>query len=128
MIKMQNWIPDELHILLRIADILLESFFNEITTRRNFQTEMLDVIKQIMKDIKVHFEFFVPKTSSGKWTWKSLMGPAKKIILEKFPVRAFLSGERGQKIEILWREFHRLYCVMRKKNHTFDEIDEFEKD
>ena len=59
---------------------------------------------------------------------KSLMGPAKKTILEKFPVNTFILGERGQKIELLWREFYRLYCVMKKENITFDEIDEFEKD
>lgn len=128
MIKIQNWIPDELHILLRITDILLECFFNEITIKRNFQKEILNIIEQTMKNIKVYFEFFAPKTSNGKWTWKSLMGPAKKIILEKFPVSAFISGERGQRIEELWREFYRLYCIMRKENHTFNEIDEFEKD
>ena len=128
MIKTQNWIPDELHILLRIADVLFECFFNEITTRKNFKNEILHEIEQIMKDIKVHFEFFAPKTSGGKWTWKSLMGPAKKTILEKFPVSTFILGERGQKIELLWREFYRLYCVMKKENLTFDEIDEFEKD
>ena len=101
MIKIQNWIPDELHILLRIADVLLECFFNEITIKRNFQNEILNIIEQTMKNIKVHFEFFALKTSNGKWTWKSLMGLAKKIILEKFPVSAFISGERGQKIEEL---------------------------
>ena len=68
MIKIQNWIPDELHILLRIADILLECFFNEITVKRNFQNEILNIIEQTMKNIKVHFEFFAPKTSNRKWT------------------------------------------------------------
>ena len=56
------------------------------------------------------------------------MGPAKKIILEKFPVSTFISGERGQRIEELWREFYRLYCIMRKEHYTFNEIDEFERD
>ena len=68
MIKIQNWIPDELHILLRIADILLKCFFNEIIVKRNFQNEILNIIKQTMKNIKVHFEFFAPKTSNEKWT------------------------------------------------------------
>ena len=45
MIKIQNWIPDELHILLRITDILLECFFNEITIKRNFQNEILNIIE-----------------------------------------------------------------------------------
>jgi hypothetical protein len=66
MIKIQNWIPDKLHILLRITDILLECFFNEITIKRNFQNEILNIIEQTMKNIKVHFEFFAPKTSNGK--------------------------------------------------------------
>jgi hypothetical protein len=71
------------------------------TIKKNFSNEILGIIEQIMKDIKVHFEFFVPRTPGGKWTWKSLMGSAKKTILEKFPVNAFILEERGQKIEIL---------------------------
>ena len=46
--------------------------------------------------------------------------------MKKFPVSTFILGEREQKIEVLWREFYRLYCVMRQENLTFDEIDEFE--
>ncbi|PKB92207.1 hypothetical protein RhiirA5_442765 [Rhizophagus irregularis] len=58
------------------------------------------------------------------------MGPDKKKILKEFQV-AHLSGRqstRGQKIEQLWREFYRLYKIIRQKSITDLEIDQFEAD
>ncbi|CAB4428149.1 unnamed protein product [Rhizophagus irregularis] len=56
------------------------------------------------------------------------MGPDKEILLQYFPVSEFISGSRGIDIENLWREFYRLYKILRKSSHTDEEILEFEKD
>ena len=56
------------------------------------------------------------------------MGPDKKKMLEKFPVSQFISGIRGKDIEKLWREFYRLYEILRKAYLSDQEIDQFEID
>jgi hypothetical protein len=56
------------------------------------------------------------------------MGPDKKKMLQYFPVNEFIIGMRGVIIENLWREFHRLYEILRKPSHTEEEILKFEED
>ena len=59
------------------------------------------------------------------------MGPDKKKILKGFRVANLFNEQqaaRGQNIEKLWREFYRLYKVMRQKSITNEEIDQFEVD
>ncbi|PKK61451.1 hypothetical protein RhiirC2_718407 [Rhizophagus irregularis] len=82
-IRQENYIPDELHLLLRISDVLMEYFERLIKSQ----------IEQAMKSINVHFEFFKSKFHSGKWDWTSLIGPDKKKVLQYFPVTNFISGQ-----------------------------------
>jgi len=56
------------------------------------------------------------------------MGPDKKKLLQYFPISEFVSGVRGVAIENLWREFHRLYEILRKPSYTEEEILKFEED
>ncbi|PKC50471.1 hypothetical protein RhiirA1_486281 [Rhizophagus irregularis] len=49
-----------------------------------------------MQNIKVHFEFFKSRSTSGKWNWTSLIGPDKKEILRKL----FLSDQEIDAFEI----------------------------
>src|SRR5947207_2001842 len=49
-------------------------------------------------------------------------------LLQYFPVSEFIFGSHGIDIENLWREFYRLYKILRKSSHTEEEILEFEKD
>ncbi len=122
----KHYIPDELHLLLRISDVLLECFFNDLFKKREFEQQIKSQIEQAMKIIKVHFEFFKSKSHNGKWDWTSLMGPDKKKVLQSFPVTQFILGKRGEDIEKLWRNFYELYLVLRKPILTNSEIDNFE--
>ncbi|CAJ0825033.1 21108_t:CDS:2 [Entrophospora sp. SA101] len=56
------------------------------------------------------------------------MGPDKKKVLENFPVCKFVPGTYGENIEKLWKEFFRLYMILRKPLHSDEEINEFEID
>ena len=56
------------------------------------------------------------------------MGPDKKKVIEYFPVSQFISGTRGQEIEKLWKEFFRLYKILRKPFLLDQEINAFEID
>jgi len=123
-----NWIPDELHLFLRISDVLITEFFNDLNEDpKVFREKISGQILAEMKRIKVHFEFYESKTLRGKLGWTSLMGPAKLTLLENFQVSHFITGKRGQDIENLWHEFLSLYKFMRQPELSYDQIDEFEK-
>ncbi|POG78942.1 hypothetical protein GLOIN_2v1766279, partial [Rhizophagus irregularis DAOM 181602=DAOM 197198] len=120
-----NWIPDELHLMLRISDVLFQCLFYELMKHKDFANNVQPMIITEMKRLHIHFEFYLPTTKNGKWEWTSLMGPDKKKILKEFQV-AHLFGRqstRGQEIEQLWREFYRLYKIIRQKSITDLEID-----
>ena len=104
-IKQENYIPDELHLLLCISDVLMECFFNDLFKKKDFERLIKNQIEQTMKSIKVHFEFFKSKSHSGKWDWTSLMGPDKKKVLQHFPVTNFILEKRGEDIQKLWCDF-----------------------
>ncbi|RGB25041.1 hypothetical protein C1646_772279 [Rhizophagus diaphanus] len=87
-INQENYIPDELHLLLSI--------------------------ELAFKNIKVHFEFFQSKSTGKQWNWISLMEPDKKIMLEKFSVSQFIPDTCEKDIEKLWREFYYLYIILHK--------------
>lgn len=127
-INQENYIPDELHLFLRIVDVLMECFFNDLIKKKEFERDIKLGIEQTMRNIKVHFEFFKSRSTGGKWNWTSLMGPDKKKVLEHFPVSQFIPGIRGQEIEKLWREFFRLYKILRTPFLLDQEIDTFEID
>jgi hypothetical protein len=111
---------------LRISDVLMECFFNDLFKKREFEREIKNQIEQTMKSIKVHFEFFKSRSSGGKWDWTSLMGPDKKKVLQYFPIVNFIPEKRGEDIQKLWRDFYDLYLVLRSPNLTNSEIDNFE--
>ncbi|EXX71113.1 hypothetical protein RirG_081470 [Rhizophagus irregularis DAOM 197198w] len=123
-IKQKNYIPDELHLLLCISDVLMECFFNDLFKKKEFEWVIKSQIEQTMKSIQVHFEFF--KSQGEKWDWTSLMGPDKKKVLQHFPVTNFISGRRGEDIQKLWRNFYDLYMFIRQTDLKDSEIDDFE--
>ncbi|RHZ63516.1 hypothetical protein Glove_329g9 [Diversispora epigaea] len=127
-INQENYISDELHLFLRIVDVLMECFFNDLFKKKEFEKKIKIEIEQEMQKIKVHFEFFKSNSTGGKWNWTSLMGPDKKKVVEHFPISKFISGFCGIEIEKLWRDFFNLYQILRKPVLLDSEIDKFEYD
>ncbi|POG74791.1 hypothetical protein GLOIN_2v1475985 [Rhizophagus irregularis DAOM 181602=DAOM 197198] len=127
-INQENYIPDELHLLLHISDVLMECLFADLIKNKDFSKQIKSAIELAFKNIKVHFEFFQSKSTGKQWNWTSLMGPYKKIMLEKFPVSQFIPGTCEDDIEKLWREFYRLYMFLHKAHLSDQEIDQFEID
>ena len=128
MIDLHNYVPNELHILLRISDVLMEYLFKELTKKNDFEKNIKEKIEKKMSDLNIHFEFYYGNSARGGWNWTSLMGPDKKKMLQYFPVNEFIIGMRDVIIENLWREFHWLYEILRKLSHIKEEILNFEKD
>ncbi|RHZ80139.1 hypothetical protein Glove_139g11 [Diversispora epigaea] len=120
-------VPDELHLMLRIVDVLLDLFFMELMRDPSAFDKILpcetmsirEKIELKMQEIGVtSFKFIPPekKTKYSKWSWCTLMGPAKLKIIEKFPLSTFINGQRGKDIEKL--------C----ENLTIEDITQFSYD
>lgn len=106
----------------------MECLFADLIKNKDFSKQIKSAIELAFKNIKVHFEFFQSKSTGKQWNWTSLMGPYKKIMLEKFPVSQFIPGTCEDDIEKLWREFYRLYMFLHKAHLSDQEIDQFEID
>ncbi|EXX62945.1 hypothetical protein RirG_157030 [Rhizophagus irregularis DAOM 197198w] len=128
MIKTGNWIPDELHVMLRITDVLLGCFFYQLMEDINqFKKSTSTLIEQEMHRIGItHFQFYESKTK-GKYDWTTLNGVEKLNVLKNFEVTRSVSGDHGRKMEFLWHEFLRLYLFLRQDHITEEEIDSFEQ-
>ncbi|RGB43048.1 hypothetical protein C1646_750268 [Rhizophagus diaphanus] len=57
-IDLFNYIPDELHILLQISDVLMECFFRDLFKRNDFEQNFKEKIEKKMNELHIHFEFF----------------------------------------------------------------------
>jgi len=106
----------------------MECLFKDLFKKKDFEQNFKERIEKKMNELNIHFEFYRGNSAQGNWNWTSLMGPDKKKMLQHFPVSEFITGKRGVDIENLWREFHRLYGILRKPFHTEEEILKFEND
>ncbi|GES84505.1 hypothetical protein GLOIN_2v1847779 [Rhizophagus clarus] len=103
-IDQNNWIIDELHLMLQISDVLFQCLFYELIKKKDFANNTQILIIAEMKRLHIHFEFYPPTTKNGKWEWTSLMGPDKEKILKDFQIRHLFDEQqatRGQDIEHL---------------------------
>ncbi|CAG8832268.1 29435_t:CDS:2, partial [Gigaspora margarita] len=96
--KQQHCVPDELHVKLRITDVLFECFFFELSIKLTFNKKQknnkITIQKQIestIYSININiFKFKEPEIPKGKWHWMLLIGPNKLIILNKFSITSFI--------------------------------------
>ena len=58
MIDLLNYIPDELYILLRISNVLIECLFKNLFKKNDFEQNFKEKIEKKMNDLNNHFEFY----------------------------------------------------------------------
>ncbi|PKC53287.1 hypothetical protein RhiirA1_404413, partial [Rhizophagus irregularis] len=76
MIPLDHWIPDELHIMLRITDRLWSLLIAELMEQNLFNDTARKIIIDEMKRIKINFQFWQDH-GSKTWNYTSLMGNDK---------------------------------------------------
>ncbi|PKC16476.1 hypothetical protein RhiirA5_369844 [Rhizophagus irregularis] len=103
MISLENWIPDELHIMLRITDRLWSLLLHEIEETGYFNDVAREIIVKEMNRIKVNFHFWQEKECQS-WSFTSLMGQDN------------LPPTRANVIRNLWNGFFDLYTAIRDPN------------
>jgi hypothetical protein len=111
MIPLDHWVPDELHIMLRITDRLWSLVLHEIKESGYFNDVAREIIVKEMNRIKVQFQFWQDKDQT--WSHTSLMGQDKLKVLQFFDIGKILPLSRANAIRMLWNGFYDLYTAIR---------------
>ena len=118
-------IPDELHLLLRITDKLLQNVIDEVREQdavKDFDkprgqpkgTYLAKLVKAI-NDLGISFSLWNKRNADGSESqvkeFTSLLGSQKKKLLNEFPskVHEFLYPETCTTIRQIWTDFGNLY-------------------
>ena len=94
MIPLDHWIPNELHIMLRITDRLWNLLIAELIEQDLFNDIARKIIIDEMKKIKVNFQFWQDR-GSKTWNYTSLVGDDKLKVLQFFDLTKVLSRRRA---------------------------------
>ncbi len=111
MIPLDHWVPDELHVMLRITDRLWSLVLHEIKESGYFNDVAREIIVKEMNRIKVQFQFWQDKDQT--WSHTSLMGQDKLKVLQFFDIGKILPLSRANPIRMLWNGFYDLYTAIR---------------
>jgi hypothetical protein len=112
MIPLQNWVPDELHVMLRITDVLWRLILDELKSRNTWGDKARNVIIEEMKCINVKFHFWL-EVGSINWQYTALMGRDKLSVLQHFNLAKLFPRSRATQIRNLWDNFYLLYEAMK---------------
>ena len=112
MIPLSHYVPDELHIMLRIWDRLWDLALQELKTQNQFNNLIRSKIIAEMRRISVSFHFW-QEQGTQNWSYTSLMGGDKEIVLKNFNFGVVFNEERAFLINHLWRNFYQLYNDMK---------------
>ena len=104
MISLDNYVPDKLHIMLRITDHLWELVLQEVKNEGLFNDITRNVIVKEMANLKIRFEFWKVRDTDN-WCYTSLMGNDKLCILQKFNLAKLFNPEHAKLIRNLWDGF-----------------------
>ena len=86
-LPLHNIIPDELHLLLRITDRLIENLINGAVQNDSPRSKPLegDMVKELLKEIRSCGVPFNVKETSRKYEFTSLTGTDRKKLLLYLP-------------------------------------------
>ncbi|GBC36175.2 hypothetical protein GLOIN_2v1763541 [Rhizophagus irregularis DAOM 181602=DAOM 197198] len=123
-IELDHWIPDELHVMLRITDVLMDCLFRDLMIDLNeFKKAIKILIEKEMQRIGLtYFQFFESKSKGKSWDWTSLTGPDKLIMLQYFDVKNLLldsfTDAEIDSFEVNAKNWIKLFCepTIRKSN------------
>ena len=135
-IPLPNVIPDELHLLLRITDKLLQNVIDEVLERDSVedfdkprgQTKgaHLKNLVQAINDLGISFSVWNKRNPDGSESqvneFTSLLGTQKKKLLSELPSRlhTFLYPDTCETVKKIWDDFGSLYSMIADFNLTTD--------
>lgn len=113
MIPLDHYVPDELHIMLRVWDRMWALVIQELKSENRFNDYSRAIISKEMQRISVRFHFWQDHDTQN-WSYTSLMGNDKEIVLRDFDFEVIFDKERAKLISQLWRDFYALYNAMKQ--------------
>ncbi|CAG8600876.1 6082_t:CDS:2 [Cetraspora pellucida] len=113
MISLDHYVPDELHVMLRIWDRLWSLVIQELKSESRYDEYNRGVIIREMERISVKFQFW-QEHNTESWSYTSLMGDDKEKVLHSFNFEVIFDKERAILINHLWRDFYALYKLMKQ--------------
>ena len=132
-IEPDHVILDELHLMLRITDRLMENLIKEVMERDSDFSKTsqqpkgvyLDTLLKTINSLGISFSIWekqnVDGNGSGAYDWTSLVGSDKKKLLyllpEQLETNDILFPETKAMVVQLWRDFGTLYKLI---NSSFD--------
>ena len=119
-IDLDHIIVDELHLLLRVTDVLTSNLvieaidwdIEENMENKNKQQSHLNMLINSIRSCGVSFDVWKKKMLMAKvHDWTSLMGNDKKLLLNRLPekMKDFLRPETASKVTKIWEDFAALY-------------------
>lgn len=120
-IALDHIIPDELHLMLRVTDVMIEALIHTVVAfdihqhyeagcRRNvlnvLEGSMLTKLKTVMNSCGIPFRIWKEKNTNGALNWTSLMGPDKLKLLRKLPSKLNSTchpTEMVSDVQALWK-------------------------
>lgn len=123
-IEPSNIIPDELHLLLRVSDILLKNLIDDcvqqdakLAVKKENPHHVQDLISKI-NDCGVLFNIWTEK-GSNNLNWTSLTGNDYKRLHQKLPYNLLfvIANDTHDEVVKLWHGFYEIY-----NNITGDKI------
>jgi hypothetical protein len=141
-IDLTHIVLDELHLLLRIMDVLIKNLILDVKEwdlredpkkkRGEPKTVHKDKLVQTIRSCGVTFDIWEKTDGNGKsigeYDFTSLLGSDKKKILNELPEK--LTGEvihlnTCDKVVKIWNSFKDLYSIITNKKPSTDEISQF---
>ncbi|XP_028410462.1 uncharacterized protein LOC114533075 [Dendronephthya gigantea] len=142
-IKLENVVLDELHLMLRITDVLTKSLINQAlewdikdnipkAPKNRSNQHLTDLVRSI-NECGVTFNVWEKKNADGKgsgvYDFTSLMGADKKLLLKHLPekLKNCIEATHSDAVISLWKDFSHIYQMVNEPNPSASHIDELFK-
>ena len=137
-IDLDHVVVDELHLMLRIVDVLIDNLIEEVLEwdkmedlrkKRNEERGIhLNKLISTIRSCGVSFNIWQKTNADGKMSGKyectSLLSNDKKILLNILPakLRTVIHEESCNEVIKIWEDFHNLYKIISKANPTSEDV------
>uniref|UniRef100_A0A1X7UWC9 Uncharacterized protein n=1 Tax=Amphimedon queenslandica TaxID=400682 RepID=A0A1X7UWC9_AMPQE len=123
-IDLEQIIPDELHLMLQITDVLLRNLIYAAASKDSSVIQSnettLNLLIQIIRDCGVTFH----RKKKDNLEWTSLRGTDKKKLLQKLPPKIpEVICEEGLVIMKLWEDFNFIYSSINESGGKESDIE-----
>ena len=117
-VETDHYVPDELHMLMRIMDVLIRNLINDAVSKDQFgkitgdATDNLSLLVREIQNCGVSLKTWLSK--SGELDYTSLSGADLKKVLKHLPDKLlfYIHGDTREHVVKLWKEFYFIYTLV----------------